>query len=83
MILLEDFDFNKSTLTCKTMEFYGSDKGTVAAGKGWHNYTIVYNKLFSNRFYETLRICSAQQLKDPDLHSLSFSARGTLKSKGA
>jgi spermidine synthase len=56
MILLEDFDFNKSTLTCKTMEFYGSDKGTVAAGKGWHNYTIVYNKLFSHRFHETLRI---------------------------
>jgi len=56
MILLEDFDFNKSTLTCKTMEFYGSDKGSVEAGKGWHNYTIVYNKLFSHRFHETLRI---------------------------
>ena len=41
MINLEDLDFEKKTQLCEIMNKYGSDKGN-----GWHNYTIVYNKIF-------------------------------------
>jgi len=56
MISVEDFDFNTSTVVCKTMEHYGSDKGSARVGAAWHNYTIVYNKLFEARFQAPLRI---------------------------
>ena len=56
MISLDKFDFNTSTAVCRTMEHYGSDKGSAKIGKAWHNYTIVYNKLFGARFQDPLRI---------------------------
>ena len=56
MISINDFNFNRSTIVCKTMYKYGSDKGHMNCGYGWHNYSIVYNKLFESLFDKPLRI---------------------------
>lgn len=51
MFSVNDFDFQTPTVTCKVMQYYGSDKGN-----GLHNYTIVYNKLFQPLFGASLRV---------------------------
>jgi hypothetical protein len=56
MFSVKDFDFNTSTKVCQAMQNYGSDKGSAKVGIGWHNYTIVYNKLFAPLFEKKLRI---------------------------
>lgn len=41
---------------CKIMGNYGSDKGDININNSWHNYTLIYNKLFENKRNNNLRI---------------------------
>lgn len=44
------------TELCKIMGDCGSDKGDININSSWHNYTLVYNKLFENRRNNNLRV---------------------------
>ena len=46
MISLSDINLSNATGLCHIMKKYGSDKGL-----GWHNYTLIYDKLF-NKFID-------------------------------
>lgn len=46
MISLSDINISNATDLCHIMKKYGSDKGL-----GWHNYTLIYDKLF-NKFID-------------------------------
>jgi hypothetical protein len=53
-MLIDDFDYSiicNETDLCKIMKKNGSDKGL-----GWHNYTIIYDKLFNEKRNDELNI---------------------------
>jgi SAM-dependent methyltransferase len=41
---------------CKIMGECGSDKGDININESWHNYTLIYNKLFENKRNDKLRV---------------------------
>lgn len=51
MISLSDINLSNSTELCHIMKKYGSDKGL-----GWHNYTLIYDKLFSKFIDKNINI---------------------------
>jgi hypothetical protein len=51
MISLSDINFSNATELCHIMKKYGSDKGL-----GWHNYTLIYDKLFSKFIDKNINI---------------------------
>jgi hypothetical protein len=53
---LTTLDYTKPTELCLLMGKYGSDKGSENISQSWHNYTVVYNKLFKERKNENLNI---------------------------
>jgi hypothetical protein len=51
MLSLSDVNLSVPTNLCHIMKKYGSDKGL-----GWHNYTLVYDKLFSKYIGKEINI---------------------------
>jgi hypothetical protein len=51
MISLSDINFSNTTDLCHIMKKHGSDKGL-----GWHNYTLIYDKLFSKFIDKNINI---------------------------
>ena len=51
-----NLDYSHPTDLCEIMGRHGSDKGSQNIAHSWHNYTIVYNALFSSRRGEPLRV---------------------------
>lgn len=46
----------ESTELCKIMGDFGSDKGSEKIKDSWHNYTLLYYKIFKNMKMKNLRI---------------------------
>lgn len=44
------------TELCKIMGDCGSDKGEININESWHNYTLLYNKLFEKKRNNNLRL---------------------------
>jgi hypothetical protein len=56
MLSITDIDICASTHFCKVMGKYGSDKGHDNIKSCWHNYTLIYHKLFNHLINNKLRI---------------------------
>ena len=56
MVNIEDLDFTKPTELCKIMGKSGSDKGNINLSNTAHNYTILYDYLFSHLKDKEIRL---------------------------
>lgn len=51
-----NIDYTVPSDLCIIMGKHGSDKGSYTITRSWHNYTLVYNHLFSERRNAPLRV---------------------------